>query len=180
MTPKIAVVDFGFLLLAKNLSLINECTVLDYNSFSSETTHVKCDAQTLCFVKQKFRYQLLYNKKNFHKLPFEYGFIEYKEFCKTLRTDLSSYDIVLVKGGHKTSFLCEIINDNDRAKKCVYNLDTFDCPTLNVLHCNHINSRLTTWTNCGFHTEPNFQYCTAYKTRLIEKWVQRNLSFTSK
>jgi hypothetical protein len=168
-TPKIAILDIGFLLLAKKLNIINECSINDYGSGITQTYHIKCGAKTLTFVKKEFASQLEYNKFHYHKLPFEFGTIKYSAFVRLLNSELKQYDSILVKGAQKIAILNQIV-PNIRGK--MHDIGNFECPNVDILIRDNPTLKQT---SCIIHNS-QFKYCTSYKTKAIETWLQRNYS----
>jgi hypothetical protein len=166
-TPKILIVDIGFLLLTKQRILINECTLTDTLTGTTQTYHIACGKRTLESAKKDSFSQLVYNRDNFHKIPFEYGCVKFTEFCRVLNYEVAKFDVVLVKGTQKRAFLnCVIV---DKTKQ-IHEMNDLGCPSLtNLIRDN----RQCSQTSCLFH-ENKFQCCTAFKAVLLEKWVKSN------
>jgi hypothetical protein len=169
-TSKIAVVDFEFLLFTKDIVLVNEATVLDYNTNITETFHIRCGATTLEYVKNYHAEQLAYNKSAYHGIPYEYGSITYPQLCQRLICNLSQYDVVAVKGTQNVTAIKRILLSNVPVRDL--DIGVFPCPSMAVL--THDNYHLEQ-TSCDFH-EAKFRYCTAFKIKLLENWIRTKLT----
>jgi hypothetical protein len=171
-TPKIAVIDFAFLLLAKDLILVNECTILHYNTNITKTFHIRSGTKTLAYVKKNHSHQLAYNKSVFHGIPYDYGSITFGELSQRLSFDLSQFDVVLVKGSQKVTLVKRILGSGSDVLVC--DLGVLDCPSVATLISHDKRLRQT---SCNFHSS-KFRNCTAFKIRAFEFWMQRNFTPT--
>src|SRR5205823_5013268 len=132
---KLAIVDFGFSLLVKNVVLINECTIMHMSKHTqdstSQTYHVKCGEKSLQMVKSQSRFmrQAEYNQNNFHSIPLSGGSITYQQLCEILRSELIDCDVILLKGTEKCTLLKSVLCVDGKVK----DLTDLGCPKITDL-----------------------------------------------
>jgi hypothetical protein len=167
MPAELCIVDFNFLLCAKETKLINECTLYCCRDGRSQTFHIATDKFVLQHLEDKYSTQLKYNQKFFHGIPSEYGGVHYSSFCNQFRKDISKYDIVLTKGNEKVDVIKNILKVSD---VLVQNLGSYACPSVPTIEREF---GISPQRSCIFH-QPEFSYCTAFKTGMLSKWVRQN------
>jgi hypothetical protein len=163
---KVAVVDFNFLLMTKEYSIVNECTLYDIKEKTSKTFHVSCQPTFLKKLEKTHMAQMTYNKTAFHRIPIGYGNITHGPFYNQLKCDLSVYDIVLAKGHEKCGIIRDIVPDS---AIIVCDLTELGCPAIQKLFCN-IDQMFHAKHDCRIHGR-FFKYCTVYKTELLAEWI---------
>jgi hypothetical protein len=166
----IAIIDIGFLLLAKKgINIINECTIRDCTTGTEQTYHIKCGKKTLDHITKNFSRQLKYNKDNYHLMPINHGSTSYSDFCSLLKEQFSNYnyDCILVKGGHKQRILQSILNNNEL---CVLDVTELGCPSVDSYFGTGSKSK-TKQLSCIFHAK-EYLYCTAYKVQKLNTWAR--------
>jgi hypothetical protein len=160
---KICIVDFNFALLAKDLIVVNECSILDYNNNVGNTYHISCSKSLQNIIQNYYLYQCSFNTKKIHKIPLNYGSLPYSILCKILKHHLSAFHFILTKGDQKVDILNTILPRHSS----VIDLTHLGCPRIDILF-NRIHAFQT---SCTLHSG-DFRMCTAYKSLVYADWIK--------
>ena len=162
---RVCVIDFNFLLMTTEHVIVNECTIHNLNDSVSQTYHVGCSKRLMQEIKSNHLTQCNFNTDHFHKLPLGYGNVGFRTFCKSLKSEVARYDVILTKGDQKMDLINGIVNRYVQ----VFDLAHFGCPSIGRLtSMYHVVQR-----SCIYH-KAGFTNCTAYKTLLYSRWLHEN------
>lgn len=100
---------------------------------------------------------------HYHKIPLEYGEIQYDEINNILNS--FNFKKLYIKGEQKRNIINEIIQHTGTT---VINLEEMSCPRLNQLCVENI------LPCCIFHMKSNHKQCTLYKVFTLRKWFINN------
>jgi hypothetical protein len=149
----------------KECTLVNECTIYNYNDGTSQTFHILLSKRVEQTVKDKHLIQFHYNRRHFHDISLNYGGMYFNGFCKLLNQVTKCYDVALTKGVEKVNLLNKILNWSFP----VYDIGNFFSPNTKTL----IDTHPVVQTSCIYH-KSNFQQCTAYKALVYGRWLVSN------
>src|SRR5438094_827218 len=128
--PRICILDFNFVLVSKDSTIISESSLVDFNRSKLQTFHISCNEKTQAQARQKYgsdSQQLIVNS-----LLFESGCLKFSHFCLILRYELAKFDVVLVKGDQKLNLVRAIVKDAGLNNQ-LHEMGHFGCPNTTEL-----------------------------------------------
>lgn len=153
-----AIIDIQCVVGANSKYFIKEMSVLDINIWSTQHWIFKHSSS---IQDDKSLMTNKWLERHYHKIPLEFGDVEFKEISKIL--NLLIFQEIYVKGEQKQIILKEYLPN-----VTITNLEDIGCPRLEQLCIED------TLPRCIYHSNLNPKQCTFYKVFMLKKWFINN------